>query len=158
MKPYDKILESIRAETSFGFSTIRVYRPSELWKQQVGYSVGPAGEKLTGENDGDWLPAWTVIGHEGACGDPIFIDASADGFPVYTATHGEGRWDEVQIAVSLAGFGLALSAVADIAQRRENPASLEKKPLAESQNEKTLAAIRRHNPGIDMEFWEIQIS
>jgi hypothetical protein len=92
------------------------------------------------------------------CGDPIFIDTSEEGFPVYTAIHGEGRWDAKQIAVSLEGFGRALSPVADIAKGREYPVALENNPLTQFEKESTLAAIRRDNPGVDLEFWEILLS
>src|ERR1700730_16436404 len=39
MKPYEKLLETFRPEVSFGVSTIRIARPSELTSLQVGYSV-----------------------------------------------------------------------------------------------------------------------
>jgi hypothetical protein len=155
MKAYEEILTSIPTEVSFGYATIQMYRPSELEQYQVGYSVNPAGVSLIGGNNGDWHKEWLVIGHEGRCGDPLFIDVSQDGYPVYTAMHGEGRWDPVSIADSLHDFGHALSAIADIAKGREHPVALKANPLKKEEKEATLATIRRHNPTADLDFWNI---
>ena len=125
MKAYEQALESIRSEVSFGYETIRVYQAPELESLQVGYSVKPTGESLVGDGDGDWLKKWVVIGSEELCGDPIFIDTSVEEFPVYTAAHGEGRWDPRPVAASLEGFGKALSIVAEAARGREYPTALE---------------------------------
>ena len=158
MKAYEQALQSVRSEVSFGYETIRVYQAAELESLQVGYAVKPTGESLVGEGDGDWSKEWVVIGYEELCGDPIFIDTSLKGFPVYTAAHGDGRWDLRPVAVSLEGFGKALSIVAEAARGREYPNALEKNPLTQTERESILAAIRRENPGIDLEFWEIAIS
>lgn len=158
MQTYENALKSIRPETSFGYETIRVFQAPELPSLQVGYSVKPTGECLIGDGDGDWHKRWLVVGYEELCGDPIFIDTSEEGFPVYTAIHGEGRWDAKRIAVSLDGFGRALLAVADIAKGRESPVALENNPLTETERETTLAVIRRDNPDVDLEFWEILLS
>jgi len=109
MESYEKILEDIRDEVSFGYETVRVYREPGLQALQIGYSISPTGEPLTGEQAGDWQREWVVIGYAECCGDPIFIDSLAEGFPVYTAIHGEGSWEAKQIAVSLEAFGRALS-------------------------------------------------
>ena len=158
MKAYEPALQSIRSEVSFGYETIRVYQGVELESLQVGYSVKQTGESLVGEGDGDWLKKWVVIGYEELCGDPIFIDTSIERFPVYTAAHGEGRWDPRPVAFSLEGFGKALSILAEAAIGREGANALETNPLTQSEKESILAAIRYENPGIDLEFWEIVIS
>lgn len=36
---------------------------------------------------------------EDQTGDPIFIDAADDQFPVYTAMHGEGDWESDKITL-----------------------------------------------------------
>jgi hypothetical protein len=113
---------------------------------------------LTGDQDGDWLQKWIVIGYEDLCGDPIFIDISVDEFPVYTAIHGEGSWNAKRVAVSLEAFGRALLSVANIAKGRENPLALKNNPLEQLEKEATLSFIRRDNPGVDLEFWEILLS
>jgi hypothetical protein len=158
MEAYEKALEAVPREVSFGHETIRVFRGPELGPLQVGYSIGPTGESLAGDRDGNWLEKWLVIGYEELCGDPIFIDALAEGFPVYTAMQGEGRWDSKRIAVSLETFGQALSAIGRIAKGRENPVALEGKPITRSEKEETIDVIRRENPGIDLEFWEVLLS
>jgi hypothetical protein len=158
MDSYEKVLEGILNEVSFGYETIRVYREPGLQALQIGYSIGPTGEPLTGEQASDWQTEWIVIGYEECSGDPIFIDSLTERFPVYTAIHGEGSWEAKQIAVSLDAFGRALSAVAAVANGRENPVALESNPLTQSEKQTTLAAIQSDNPGLDLEFWEILLS
>jgi hypothetical protein len=65
MEPYERAIDAIRPEVSIGFATIRVFRPSETKSQQVGFSVSPNGESLTGDKDGDWLQTWVAIGYQG---------------------------------------------------------------------------------------------
>jgi hypothetical protein len=158
MESYEKILEGIRDEVSFGYETVRVYREPRLQALQIGYSISPTGEPLTGEQAGDWQREWVVIGYVECCGDPIFIDSLAEGFPVYTAIHGEGSWEAKQIAVSLEAFGRALSAIAAVANGREHPVALENNPLTQSEKQITLAAIQRDNPDLDLEFWKTFLS
>jgi hypothetical protein len=158
MELYEKILEGIIPEVSFGYRTVHVFRPSELKSGQLGYSVGPNGESLTGNMKGDWLPHWIVIGREDLCGDPLFIDSSSERFPVFTAMHGKGEWDAKQIADSLQGFWRALLVVAALSKNRENPTSLEKNPLTQFEKDAALTAIGRENAGGDIEFWEIWLS
>lgn len=154
MKSYQDTLESFPSDVSLGYETILVYRGADVPALQAGYSVSPAGEPLTGKAMGDWREEWVVVAYEECCGDPIFIDSSAEGFPVYTAIHGEGAWRPEQIAVSLEAFGRALSTIAALARGREHPAALENNPLPQSEKENALAAIERDNPGLKSEFWE----
>jgi hypothetical protein len=158
MDKYEATLDAIKPEVSFGCTTIRVYRPRDLPSGQVGYSVSPSGEILSGDNDGDWRPTWLVIGYDETLGDPIFIDRTEEGYPVYTAAIGKGRWDAQPIAVSLLAFAEALSAVAAVAQGRENPEALEKHPLTWREKDVVLATIRRHNPKLDVGFWEVLLT
>jgi hypothetical protein len=155
MKVYEGILDSITPEVSYGYEKVYIHRSAALESAQVGYSVRATGESLTGDRDGDWHRNWVVIGYEELCGDPIFIDTSREGFPVYTAMHGTGRWDAQPIAVSLEAFDLALKAIARIAIGREHPGVLAQNPLPASEKDATISAIRRANPGIDLEFWEV---
>jgi hypothetical protein len=154
MQSCDQLLEAIQPEVSFGYTTIRIFRASELEPQQVGYSITPTGQSLTGDEDGDWRKNWLVIGYEDLCGDPIFIDTSQEEFPVYTAIHGEGPWEPNRIADSLVGLGRALSAIADVAKGREHPVGLENNPLTQQEKQAALAAIQRYNPNADLSFWE----
>lgn len=85
---------------------------------QAGFRpLGNTGENLVSEADGGWNPDWYVLAMTGL-DDPVFIAATEapSGYPVYTAAHGAGRWEAVQIAPSLIAFRRlleALSAVSD---------------------------------------------
>jgi hypothetical protein len=158
MEPYAHIVNSIRPKTSFGCTTIHVYRLPELESGQVGYSISPDGEPLTGDKDGDWRSTWLVIGYDDTSGDPLFIDTSEAGYPVYTAMNGQGRWDSERIAISLPAFAYALSAVAAVAKGREHPVALEQNPLTQSEKDIVLASIRQQNPNMDVRFWETLLS
>lgn len=113
---------------------------------------------MIGENDGDWLKSWLVIGYEDYCGDPIFIDTSQEGFPVYIAIHGEGPWEANRIADTLAGFAHALSTIANVAKGRECPVALENNPLKQFEREATLSVIQQHNPNANLSFWDNLLS
>jgi hypothetical protein len=144
-------------EVSFGYSTIEIFPLEELSQHQLGYAVGQHGNKLTGTQDGDWHESWVVIGVD-EMGDPIFIDDAAPGFPVYTAAHGEGRWDPVLLAVSLDGFNQALSVLAKLAAKgREHPVGLEANPLTAEELDAALNEIQAANPGLAVRHWEIVI-
>lgn len=89
---------------------------------QVGFRThGHTGESLLSDKNGGWRSGWYVIALTGL-DDPIFIDADEReiGYPVYSAAHGAGRWDALQIAPSLKAFCRVLEALAmsnaDIAQ------------------------------------------
>src|SRR2546429_46628 len=69
----------------------------------------------------DWHSSWLITGDEGECGDPIFIDTAAPGYPVRTNGTGEGRWDPKPNAVALNGLREALAAVAMAAKHRKTP-------------------------------------
>ena len=93
---YKELLSTLAIPTvSLGYFAIHIYDVEELEEAQIGYSVHPSGTSLIDENPGSWQTNWVVIGYEDGCGDPIFIDSEADGFPVYTAIHGTGYWSRV---------------------------------------------------------------
>lgn len=123
----------------------------------MGYSIGPDGTSLTGNKDGDWRSSWLVIGNEELCGDPIFIDTAATGYPVYTAAHGADRCDPVPIAASLTGLREALAVIGRTATGRENPVALEENPILEAERQSALKEIGGHNPGIDVSFWAMML-
>jgi hypothetical protein len=157
MVDYEQLLMLVPSNVSFGYSSVSLCHPSELQKRQVGYSVHPDGTSLCGDDDGDWRSNWLVIGDEGECGDPIFIDTAAPGYPVYTAWHGEGRWDPKPIAVSLNGLREALTAVSKAANGRENPIALEQHPITTTERKTVLEEIQQHNPDIDLFFWALMM-
>ena len=75
---------------------------------------GRTGESLVSETDGAWHPAWYAFAQTGL-DDPIFIaiDQAGQGYPVYYAPHGAGRWDALEIAPNLETFARLLQALAD---------------------------------------------
>jgi hypothetical protein len=150
MESYEEILERIPAEVSLGYQTILVFRYPALQALQIGYSITPTGESL---NSG-WPKEWIVIATEELCGDPIFIDASTTGFPVYTATHGQGHWEAERIAVSLESFGRALKLIEGVSRGREHPVALDRNPISPAEKESVLAAIEQDNPRVKQDFWE----
>jgi hypothetical protein len=156
MQPYELALATIDPkELSLGYHAIHVYQPNELASGQIGYSVSPTGKKLVGDGDGDWQKSWLLIGYDESGGDPLFIDTSEEEYPVYTTIVGQGRWDRTRVADSLAAFGHALSAVAEVAEGREYPVALEQNPLSKDERDNVLASIRQHNPKVNMSFWEM---
>ena len=157
MLDYEQLLTRVPSNVAFGYSSVSICQPSELPNRQVGYSVHPDGTTLSGDGDGDWHRTWLVIGDEGECGDPIFIDKAAPGYPVYTAWHGQGRWDPKPIAISLNGLREALAAVTKAAKHRENPVALEQNPISAEERKAVLAEIQQHNPGIDLFFWALMM-
>ena len=96
-----------------------------------------------------------MIGYEDGCGDPIFIDTSGDGFPVYTAMHGTGRWEPELIATTLTGLKGALEIMAAISAGREYPVALAANPITPELQSRTLKEIARINPAADMSFWQL---
>ena len=96
-----------------------------------------------------------MIAHEDELGDPIFTDLAADQLPVFTAAHGEGVWEPVQIADSFDGFLAGLAAVAAVSGGREHPVGLEENPLSDEDRQRVLRTIGEANPNSNLEFWEL---
>jgi hypothetical protein len=140
-------------EVSFGYATVTLHAVDELDDAQIGYAVDPAGNPLVGRDAGDWQESWLVIGHEDLVGDPLFVDLSGAGFPVYTAAHGEGSWEANRVADSFSGLVSALRSVSSVAEGRDNPVALEGNPLPEDQRTRVLDEIAGANPSSSLEFW-----
>lgn len=108
-----KLLESILdnnhiSEVYFGCQGLNIIQSNNLTEIQLGYSTHPDGSDLCGENEGDWLREWVVIGTDTEVGDPFFVDSSNPELPVYTAMHGMGTWEPDLVAKSLKSFIEAL--------------------------------------------------
>ena len=91
-------------------------RPDDWDGWQIGFRChGLTGEDLVGTSPGAWQPGWYVIALNGF-DDPFFIDLDeeAQGFPVYYAPHGAGRWDAERVSPSLHRFTEILAALHDI--------------------------------------------
>jgi hypothetical protein len=96
-------------EVFFGYFGFYVVNGCELDDIELGYSKSSNGDSLIGENDGDWLSNWIVIGTDTEIGDPFFVDITDSKLPVYTAMHGTGSWEAELISKSLSGFIQALN-------------------------------------------------
>lgn len=91
-------------------------KPDRIDDFQAGFRThGNTGESLVSEAEGEWNPDWYVLAMTGL-DDPVFIAANEapSGYPVYTAVHGAGRWDAIQIAPSLMAFRHFLEALAEV--------------------------------------------
>ena len=128
-------------QVSLGYRTVRLLSAAELTSAQAGY--GGAG----------WSPEWLVVAEEDELGDPIFTDIEAEPLPVFTAEHGAGVWEPIQIADSFDSFVSALAQIASVAGGRQHPVGLEANPLANAERERVLGNIRAANPSSDSEFW-----
>ena len=111
----------------YGVGGIELFRPEDLTQGQVGYSVTPEGKSLIGDGDGDWHSDWLVIAYETACGDPIFLSTEPP-YPVFTAMHGEGRWDAKLVAPTLDTFWKCLDLFRNLARDRAYPVQLAGNP------------------------------
>jgi hypothetical protein len=140
---------------SLGYMALTLFRKDALPDAQMGYSLDPDGNDLTGPERGDWRANWLVIGYEDLCGDPIFIDAGSPGFPVYTAAQGIGHWRPELISSSFENLLAILDKVKALSLGRENPVLLKQNPISSVQAERVLAEIERDNAGVEMEFWRM---
>ena len=152
---YKKLLKSASIrEASFGLATIHLFSENELNEAQIGYSIDPNENSLIGNKEGDWRENWFVIGRYALCGDPIFIDLEIDDFPVLTAMHGIGYWNEQEVAESFNGFVKVLELVDKISKDRNTSVLLEQNPLSSKEKRKILEEIREILPNTSTDFWE----
>jgi len=136
---------------SIGYSSIHLASVPELDAAQQDYGVLSEGEAS------EWRAEWTVIGHEGRCGDPIFIDTDDEDYPVYTAEHGMGEWNPRLIAFTFSHFVQILQRLQALAHDRDNPVRLKRHPITDSERVSFIEFIRSQSPDIDFEFWETML-
>jgi hypothetical protein len=74
---FKNIRQKLSEQVSFGCGSITLFALVDMQQAQVGYSVSADGSSVCSRENGSWRPNWLVIGYEAACGDPIFIDTSA---------------------------------------------------------------------------------
>ncbi len=146
-------LKHLRAEVPFdrvsiGYGSINLSKVDELQAAQQGYSVVPEGSKT------DWRDAWVVIGYEGLCGDPIFVDTSSPSLAVYTAAHGAGPWRAKLIAATFEHFAQILRQLQLLAVGRATPAEISRRPVARAEEDAFLAFIRAGSPDARLTFWQ----
>jgi hypothetical protein len=139
-------------EISTGYQTVYLFGVADLDEGQLGYSRDPQGRDLTGDGEGDWRKSWLAIGYEEMCGDPIFVDLSSLGFPVYTAIHG-GPWRPNLIAATFDGFVRAMTALEPYAAGRGSPVELEANPLSEADRRRLDADLACLGRDADKDFW-----
>ncbi len=102
---YKEILKQAGVkDVEIAFEGVELFDDDELEDRQTGYAIDGDGNDLTGTEEGDWRTGWVVIGYDVSAGDPIFIDAKAKNYPVYTAMHGERAWDPALFSPSLEKF------------------------------------------------------
>ena len=93
------------------------YPPPDAWQGWQGCFRfhGITGESLISTTPGHWQPGWYVIALDGFDA-PFFIDIGdeAQGFPVYHAPLGAGRWDAQRVAPTLQRFADLLAALRDL--------------------------------------------
>lgn len=115
---YENIRDFLISGTVVGDLTLPMHYPKpECFNDfQAGFRTnGNTGESLVSETDGGWKPEWYVIAMTGL-DDPVFlaVNEAESGYPVYTAVHGAGRWDAIQIAPSLGAFDRLLKTLAEV--------------------------------------------
>jgi hypothetical protein len=133
---------------SIGYGSVDLAPVIQLEAMQQGYSIVPAGQET------DWHAEWVVIGTDGLCGDPIFIDTSIEGYPVYTAAHGMGEWSPQLIASSFQHFVQILERLQALARGRATPVQMDEHPLSNKERDAFIDSIRRDNSDVDVTFWE----
>lgn len=155
-KRYKEIRKALPGEVSFGCGGISLSAVEGLEQEQVGYSMAADGTTLCKEQDGAWRASWVVIGHETACGDPIFIDTATEAMPVFTGIHGEGAWRPNPVASSAEAFAKCVQEFSRISIGRSNPVELEAKPVDDHERTGFLRRIAELNRTSSApEFWGV---
>lgn len=89
---------------------------------QIGYKIhGRTGESITGNEKGHFKQEWYVI-CSGYADDPFFIDITEvdQGFPVYFAWHGTGKWTPIQVTENLTSFSDKLEVLKELEANSDN--------------------------------------
>lgn len=140
-------------QVSLGYNELRFLTPEQLEQGQIGYRVDAEGRSLvTGEEEA-WEEGWLVIAND-RLNDPFFIDVSTPEGPVMTAAEGEGTWDPLYVADSLAHFREIITALQTMAEGRSDPASLIRKPISAKERQEFIKMVTSQNPGSDIWYWE----
>ena len=143
---------------SIGFNGIALFDEKDIEKSQIGYSKSANGTNLIGSEHGRWLENWIVIGREYSLGDPIFVDVNRPDFPVYTATHGEGKWSPELICTTYPAFIQIIQKLELLATGRENPTKMEENPITQEEYNEFIAFVTDKADLEDLSFWEIMIA
>lgn len=92
-----------------------------------------------------------VIGYCSLLGDPIGVDCTLAGFPVWSHQHDEASWEPEMIAGSLDAFGKAAGLVGKLCAGRDSEA----KPVTDAEIEQLFRAIRAADRGAGEDFWRL---
>jgi hypothetical protein len=117
------VQQFIQTATLCGHIHLPFHYPAlhELEGYQSGFRRhGLTGADLTGIQPGLWQPGWYVIALNGF-DDPFFVDITEEeqGFPVYFAYHGAGKWEAIKIAETINGFSQILHSLQALQQNEE---------------------------------------
>ncbi len=134
----DKNLISELPDVSFGVGGINVLQENEQESHQNGYS---------GEN---WKDSYIVIAYDKVLGDPYFVDASIDGMPVYTASHGR-EWKPHMVSSTIEQFIQCIDLFKSLSVGRENPAALKGNKVGIFTKFKLLKKIRSIDSGAPLQ-------
>jgi hypothetical protein len=153
--PYLRRLEALEErELCFGGRCLLLFAGDELEDAQLGFSIGPQGHELCGDEPGDWRRSWLVIGEDDEHGDPIFVDLAEPGLPVYTAIVGEGEWEPVPVARSWEGFVRVLEHLRERAKGRESFEDIAEHPLHERERREILSELAALQSAFDLRYWQ----
>ena len=81
------------------------------------------------------------MGYETGCGDPLFVDTGVSELPVFTAMHGEGAWEPVQVAISVEAFAKCIEEFSRISVGRNNRVEREANPVSDGER---VAFLQQH--------------
>ncbi|MDP1660337.1 MAG: hypothetical protein Q8L55_00340 [Phycisphaerales bacterium] len=100
-------------------------------------------------------PGQVVIGCCTLLGDPIGVDCTRPGFPVWAHMHDEASWEPEPIAGSLEAFGRAAALVQGVCVGRDNGLTIETNPVTSAEIESFSRALRAVDPEAGVDFWEL---
>ena len=140
-------------EVFFGASGFNIVDESSINTLQLGYSIDPDGNDLTGMDEGDWQESWVVIGTDTEVGDPFFVDISESSLPVYTAMHGNDYWEPELVATSLNSFLELLSYLHGLGEQNCPKIEPDERTISDF-NELSSIQTRLQSISGEVDFWE----
>jgi hypothetical protein len=140
-------------DISLGCSEINFCTAESIEDEQTGYSIDTDGNTLMKCNDGDWLKQWIVVATD-QLGDPIIVDTQLPNCPVFSAIHGEGKWETFLIANSLANFKKIIGLIKQVSKNRTTPVEIENNPITKEELNRVIDAIFKIDTGAGISFWK----
>jgi hypothetical protein len=140
-------------DISLGCSEINFCTIENIEDNQTGYGTDTDGNTLMTGNVGDWLKQWIVIATD-QLGDPIIVDTQLPNYPVFSAIHGEGKWEPFLIANSLANFKKIIGLIKQVSKNRTTPVEIENNPITKEELNRVVDDILKIDTGADISFWK----